>query len=164
LERGVVHPQREPGGRTAANENRFVEREQRPQVHEARRRNLENEAVDAMPEIVGMRQTGRDVGNAQRPAFESLSRERFGEAAVQDETDVRVLMRMFRDENAGRMLDFLERESFHFAALQSSAVKFQVGSHGAGINHAQRPGGVTSRKVAGRVARAGVVAYRGRAR
>lgn len=107
-------------------ENWFAQREERLHPLESLRCNLHNQATHAVPEIVGVRQTRRDVGHAQRPAFQGPPRKGFGEPAVQDETDVRVFVRMFRDENAGRMLDFLERESFHLATLQGSAVKFQV--------------------------------------
>ena len=87
-------------------------------LRETRPTDLENKAVHAVPEIVRVRQTWRDVRDAQRPALERFVGERFCEAAAKNEPDVRVFMRMFGNENAWRMLNLLEGEAGDLAAFQ----------------------------------------------
>jgi len=110
-------------------EDRFAQPEQRPQQREPMRRDFENQAMNAVTKIIGVCQTGRKVGDAQGPAFESSGRKRFGEPPIQDKSDVSVLMRMPRDENTRRMLDLSQREPGNFATLQGGAVKGEMTGH-----------------------------------
>ena len=71
-----------------------------------------------------MRKIGRDVGNAQRAAFESLARKSFGEPALEDESNVRIFMRVLRNEDTRRVPDFFQREPIGDTIRQGGAVKF----------------------------------------
>jgi hypothetical protein len=79
-----------------------------------------------MPEIVGVRKIGSDVRDAEGPALEGFACERFRETAAEDETDVRICVRMLRNKEAGRVANFSQSESIRLASVQRSAVKLSV--------------------------------------
>src|ERR1044071_6817307 len=106
--------------------NRFPQGRQVAHPLESCGTELQNEAVRAVPEVVGVREIGSEVRDAKRPAFQCLPREGFRETTAEDEADMRVRVRMFRNKNARRVPDFFERESRYFASFQRGAVQLPL--------------------------------------